>query len=63
MIASDLNAKVLQATKFEAPKTNQLLTEKLERDIDSLFLKWLGPHTTMLSQGKVYEIMTNIGVF
>ena len=36
VLATDLRARILQATKFEAPKTNQLLTEKLERNIDTL---------------------------
>ena len=34
ILATDLRMRILQATKFEAPKTNQLLTEKLERNID-----------------------------
>jgi len=53
-MATDMKARILQATKFEAPKTNQLLTEKLERDIDFLMQRWVGPETTQVTQEKVH---------
>ena len=63
VLATDLKARILQATKFEAPKTNQYLTEKLERNIDFLLKEWVGPEATQVTQEKVYEVLTNLGVF
>ena len=63
VIAKDLKAKINQASKYEAPKTNQLLTVKLERDIDTLLLKWLGESNMLLTQDKICELLTNFGVF
>ncbi len=46
-----------------APKSEQLLTEKLEKDIDTLLRRWLNEKITHLTRDTVCDLLTNFGVF
>ena len=46
-----------------APKSEQLLTEKLEKDIDTLLRRWLNEKITHLTRDSVCDLLTNFGVF
>ena len=63
VIATDLKAKIEQDTKYVAPKSEQLLTEKLEKDIDILLKRWLSEKITHLTRNTVCDLLTNFGVF
>lgn len=43
--------------------TEQLLTEKLERDIDILLQRWLGRKITHVNRHSICDLLTNFGVF
>ena len=43
--------------------TDQLLTEKLEREIDLLIHRWLSPQITHVNKNNVCDLLTNFGVF
>lgn len=47
--AADIKAKINQDQRHTAPMTDQLLTERLERNIDDLLVRWLGKKTTAMS--------------
>ena len=43
--------------------TDQLLTEKLERNIDILLRRWLGFTTNKLTRAQVSDVFKQIGLF
>lgn len=62
-------------TKHSSEMTDQILTEKLEREVDTLVRRWLGVKSeqnsawfeknkiTHLSRQKVYDIFVKFGAF
>lgn len=65
-LLNDLN------TRHSSERTDQILTEKLEREVDTLVRRWIGVKSdqkwfgdkiTHLSRHKVYEIFVKLGAF
>lgn len=52
-----------QDSKHTSPMTDQLLTEKLEREIDVLLRKWLSVKITHVNKNTICDLLTNFGVF
>ena len=58
-----MKVKLTRETKYTAPMTDQLLTEKLEREIDTLLKRWLSPKITHINKNTICDLLTNFGVF